>query len=125
MKENVKKNDWKEKWTQKSCIALMSSEFPGRSRSIWNHQSRPILWFQDPVQVSLSQGSAWEEAKLIGVMGVVGVAGVPVERPPRLPHPNRDVLEDGEAISSIGGGLGMFLPVSKQWTPTPAAKESD
>lgn len=93
----------------------MSSEFPGRSRSIWNHQSRPILWFHEPVQVSLSQGSAWEEAKLIGVIGVVGVAGVPVDRPLKLPHPKRDVLVDaGEAMSSIGGGLGMFLPLSKQ-----------
>lgn len=103
----------------------MSSELPGRSRSIWNHQSRPVLWFQDPVHVSLSQGKTEPETLLMGVIGVVGVVGdVPImERPLRLPQPNLDVVDAGELISSGGGGAGTSLP--KQLTPTPAAYDSD
>lgn len=92
---------------------------------MWNHQSRPALWFQVPVQVSFSQGKAEPDALLVGMSGVVGVVGdVPViDRPLKLPHPNLEMLDEGD-MGSSGGGMEGF-PLLKQLTPTPAAYDSD
>lgn len=62
------------------------------------------------------------------VAGVLGVTGVPLfDRLLRLPQPKREVVvEDGEAMSSCGGGGGFrVLLLSKQLTPIPAANDND
>ena len=67
------------------------------------------------MQVSFSQGRAELNEPLMVVVGVVGVAGVPVDRPLRLPHPNREVVvEEGDVNSSTGKGKGTVLRLSKQ-----------
>ena len=76
------------------------------------------------MQVSFSQGNEVGDAKLIGVAGVEGVAGLLsdiIDRLPMLPH-NRGVVmvvDAGDVGSSEGiFGLDLF---PKQSTPTPAA----
>lgn len=64
--------------------------------------------------MSFSQGSAGLDALLRGVRGVVGVDGVPVDFPAKLPQPNLEVVVDAGEPSSSGGGKLTELLSSKQ-----------